>query len=82
MDRPAHLTPQTTVDEAMQRCPALIRVFLDFKMRCIGCPIARFHTLEEACHDHEVCSKDFMAALKAAADQTPQIKPQSGSRQS
>jgi hybrid cluster-associated redox disulfide protein len=67
MSQPLPLTLETTVDEAMRRCPALIRLFLDFKMRCVGCPIGRFHTIEEACQDHAVSAEDFMAAVDATA---------------
>ena len=31
-----------TVDDVMRRWPATIRVFLDFRMGCVGCPIAAF----------------------------------------
>jgi hybrid cluster-associated redox disulfide protein len=27
-------------------------VFLDFRMRCVGCPIATFHSVDEACDEH------------------------------
>ena len=33
------------VDEVMRSHPTTIRIFLDFKMGCVGCPIACFHTL-------------------------------------
>ena len=35
-------------------------------MRCIGCPIARFHTVEDVCREHGD-SKRFLADLRAAA---------------
>ena len=37
------------VDEVMRSYPTTIRVFLDFKMGCVGCPIACFHTIDDAC---------------------------------
>ena len=36
---------EMTVDEVMRRWPATIRVFLDFRMGCVGCPIGGFHTV-------------------------------------
>ena len=57
-----------TVDAIMRRWPATIRVFLDFKMRCVGCPIAGFHSLKEACRDHHLTSEQVLAALKAAVE--------------
>jgi hybrid cluster-associated redox disulfide protein len=37
------------VNDVMTDWPATVRVFLDFKMGCVGCPIACFHTLDNAC---------------------------------
>jgi hybrid cluster-associated redox disulfide protein len=56
---------ETLVDEVMRASPATIRVFLDFKMKCVGCPIACFHTLEDACREHHVDDAGFLAALRA-----------------
>ncbi len=57
--------PLQLVDDVMRRWPAAIRVFLDHKMRCVGCPMARFHTLEEACREHGVDFNRFLANLEA-----------------
>ena len=56
------------VGEVMTARPATIRVFLDFRMGCVGCPIASFHTVEDACREHGVDPDEFLAALRAAAD--------------
>jgi hybrid cluster-associated redox disulfide protein len=53
------------VDDVMQRWPATIRVFLNHKMRCVGCPIACFHTVDDACREHGVNSVKFLADLRA-----------------
>ncbi|HEY8334893.1 MAG TPA: DUF1858 domain-containing protein [Tardiphaga sp.] len=55
-----------TVDEVMRRWPATIRVFLDFNMGCVGCPIATFHSVDDACREHKV-GQAFLQALRAAA---------------
>ena len=54
------------VDDVMTCWPATIRVFLDFKLGCIGCPIASFHSVDDACREHGVACDDFMAALRNA----------------
>jgi hybrid cluster-associated redox disulfide protein len=59
------------VDEVMSRSPQTIRVFLEFNMRCVGCPIACFHTVGDACREHGVDRGVFLAALCAAADLPP-----------
>ena len=56
------------VGEVMSTRPATIRTFLDFRMGCVGCPIAAFHTVSDACKEHGVDRHEFLAALCAAAD--------------
>jgi hybrid cluster-associated redox disulfide protein len=53
------------VDDVMNARPATIRGFLDFKMGCVGCPIARFHTVDEACGEYGVDRAAFLQALRA-----------------
>ncbi|PVE23023.1 hydrid cluster protein-associated redox disulfide domain protein [Microvirga sp. KLBC 81] len=55
------------VDDVMRQWPVTIRVFLDHKMRCIGCPIACFHTVDDACREHNVDSGKFLAELNEVA---------------
>ena len=52
------------VDDVMRQAPPTIRVFLDFRMGCVGCPIACFHTVEDACREHGVDLGGFIAALR------------------
>jgi hybrid cluster-associated redox disulfide protein len=51
------------VDDVMRGAPKTIRVFLDHKMACVGCPIASFHTVEDACREHGVDRDAFLQAL-------------------
>lgn len=55
------------VDEVMRTWPQTIRVFLGHGMKCVGCPIGVFHTVEDACAEHHVDSQGFVAALEEAA---------------
>lgn len=52
------------VDDVMSDQPATIRVFLEFKMGCVGCPIACFHTVDDACREHGVDRDIFLNALR------------------
>ncbi len=56
------------VGEVMDARPATIRVFLDFRIGCVGCPIATFHSVDDACKEHGVDRDEFLAALRACAD--------------
>ena len=53
------------VDDVMRGSPATIRVFLDFRMNCVGCPITSFHSVEEACQEHGIDVATLLAALRA-----------------
>jgi len=57
------IEPDTLVDDVMRDKPWTMRVFLDFKMRCVGCPIACFHTVDDACREHGVDRARFLNAL-------------------
>ena len=66
----------TLVDDIMRRWPATIRVFLDHKMHCVGCPIACFHTVDDACREHGVDRAGFLADLRAVASgQREELRP-------
>ena len=56
------------VGDVMTRWPATIRVFLDFKLGCVGCPIASFHSVDDACREHGIDEPSFTAALRGAVD--------------
>jgi hybrid cluster-associated redox disulfide protein len=60
------LTAETTVDQVMTRWPATIRVFLDHRMKCVGCPIASFHSVHDASREHELNPAAFLLALQGA----------------
>jgi hybrid cluster-associated redox disulfide protein len=57
----------TLVDDIMRHWPATIRTFLDHHMNCPGCPIACFHTVEDACREHRVNAEAFLEKLRARA---------------
>jgi len=59
------IRPHLLVEDVMSRWPATIRVFLDFRMGCVGCPIASFHDIGDACREHGVDRERFLAALVA-----------------
>ncbi|HYF53919.1 MAG TPA: DUF1858 domain-containing protein [Salinarimonas sp.] len=59
--------PTDLEDDVMQCRPAAIRVFLDHRFRCVGCPIACFHTVEDACREHGADERRSPADLEGAA---------------
>ncbi|MFD2181912.1 DUF1858 domain-containing protein [Rhodoplanes azumiensis] len=61
------IRPNRLVADVLADAPATLRVLLDFHMRCVGCPIAGFHTLADAAREHGVDLDRLLAALHAAA---------------
>jgi hybrid cluster-associated redox disulfide protein len=53
------------VDDVMRGAPETIRVFLQFRMGCVGCPIACYHTVDDACREHGVNRDTFLDALRS-----------------
>ena len=60
------LNPEITTDELMRQWPQTIPILIRHGMLCVGCPIAGFHTLTEACVQHGVDFPGFIAALEKA----------------
>jgi len=54
------------VDDVMRRWPQTIRIFLDHKFFCVGCPIATLHTVADACKAHDAELASFLLRLSEA----------------
>ena len=52
------------VDTIMERWPDTIRVFLDHRMSCVGCPVGGLHTLSDAAHEYELALSILEAEMK------------------
>jgi hybrid cluster-associated redox disulfide protein len=57
----------TPIDEVMRKCPATIRVILEMNMKCVGCELACFHTVDYAAREHHKDAEVFLKALHAAS---------------
>lgn len=60
--------PSTTVGEFLDHHPAALRLFIDRRMSCIGCSIAPYHTITEACDEYDLSLDDFIRELEEMAD--------------
>ena len=58
------LSADTIVNDLLQKHPNCAQIFLDHKMLCIGCPVARFHDIGYACEKHGVDLAVFISQLK------------------
>ena len=55
-----------SMDEIMREWPAAIRVVLDHGMLCVGCPIASFHTIDDAVREHALDGERFRHDMELA----------------
>lgn len=68
-----------TMDEIMRAWPEAIRVVLDHGLLCVGCPIAGFHTVEDAIREHGIDGTRFRTALFAVIEHAKSDETQSSS---
>ena len=64
------LTASTTVADVLHRRPLAARVLMNHRMHCLGCEIAPFETLAEACEIYGVAVRDLLAELNAATTES------------
>jgi len=62
------LTASTTVADVLRKRPLAARVLMNHRMHCLGCEIAPFETLEEACEIYGVSLRDLLAELNSTTD--------------
>jgi hybrid cluster-associated redox disulfide protein len=58
--------PDLPLADMMDRWPDVIPVFLRHRMLCVGCLIAPFHTLSDACREYGLDERAFLAELQRA----------------
>lgn len=55
-----------TLNELFARWPQTVAVFLKHDMLCVGCLVAPFHTINDACTEYHLDEAHFRRALVAA----------------
>lgn len=58
-----HIDPSITVAQLLELHPVAMRVFIEQRMSCIGCSIAPFHTIAEACSEYDLSLDRFIEEL-------------------
>lgn len=59
----AKITADMTIYEVLQVAPDIAPVFFEFGMHCLGCPISRGETVEQAAAAHGVDAQEMLAKL-------------------
>lgn len=57
------ITKDMTIYEVLQVAPDIAPVFFEFGMHCLGCPISRGETVEQAAAAHGVSADEMLARL-------------------
>tara|TARA_R100000750_G_scaffold26063_2_gene16740 strand:+ start:2779 stop:3009 length:231 start_codon:yes stop_codon:yes gene_type:complete len=60
--------PDLPLSELMTRWPPTVSVFLRHGMLCVGCLIAPFHTITDACAEYRLDEDAFIEELRHAID--------------
>ena len=71
MHTPPEQDPDLPVSEIMRAWPCTIGVFIRYRMLCVGCAAAPFHSISEACAEHAVDEQEFRDAVDAALRNAP-----------
>ena len=61
-----------TVSDLLARHPRAARVLFNHRMHCVGCAVARFETLAEACLAYGVPLEELLEELDGTPNGTPQ----------
>ena len=64
----AKITADMTIYEVLQVAPDIAPVFFEFGMHCLGCPISRGETAEQAAAAHGVDAQEMLAKLNEFAE--------------
>ena len=65
-DRVESITADSNVDELVNRHPSTVPVFIRHRMICVGCEVARFESLAEACEIYGKPLEPLLTDLRRA----------------
>lgn len=64
-----HVTANNTIAELLAVHPAAARVLVNHRMHCVGCDIAPFETIGDACAIYGVAVEELFADLHVATSE-------------
>jgi hybrid cluster-associated redox disulfide protein len=68
------ISVELSVDEVIERWPATARVFIARRMHCVGCEVARFETVADACRIYGRSPDAMLVELRAAVCAAPETE--------
>ena len=60
------ITPNLMVADVLARWPAVIPVFIQHRLACVGCSMAPFETLDDAVRNYGLEAENFLGQLEQA----------------
>ena len=57
---------QSNVQDVLVDWPQTVPVFLKHRMLCVGCYVGPFHTIKDACLEHDIDEQMFLHDLAVA----------------
>lgn len=67
----AAISRHTTMDVVMAENPQTIPLLLKYKMHCVGCFLAPFHTVEDAAFEHDLDEDTLLENLQNVQTKVP-----------
>ena len=64
----AAITSEWTIEEIVNRFPAVVPVFIARRMHCVGCAVARFERVIDACRIYQHPLDGFLAELRQTGE--------------
>ncbi len=61
----SQIDAQMNLEELFHRYPLVTSEFIERRMHCVGCPLARFETIADACRIYRQPVDDVLAALSS-----------------
>ncbi len=58
------LLPGMSVKELFNSEPMLVKMFMELKLNCIGCPMDGFHTLEDVAKENNLDLDDLIGKIQ------------------
>jgi len=65
------ISKDTPIEEIVQNHPQTIRIFFSHGLMCVGCPAARFESLEQGAIAHGIDVDELVKDLNAVVEEQP-----------
>ncbi len=68
----ARIHPDESVAAVLEKWPKSVRLFLEYRMNCVGCEMSKFETLQDACAIYHIDLDQFIEKLSSISQGPPE----------